>query len=174
MIMESKPYRDYNHGSFEEEWGNHDGSSEWWYATGFLHDEEQNLYSYQFTLNKLCVAGTLRFMSVLSVTDFANNNHLTTQPLANEENITIEQYDIGVDGISLLHREKDRMLIKVTPLDQDFSFELELKNGKGSFWHCDNGVLKMGSEDCELHPRSWTKNNRCVILNSTERVYFYG
>ena len=40
------------------------------------------------------------------------------------------------------------MLIKVTPLDQDFSFELELKNGKGSFWHCDNGVLKMGSEDC--------------------------
>ena len=45
------PYREADHGSFEEEWPPHEGVLGWWYATGYLQDTSNpdQLYAYQYT-----------------------------------------------------------------------------------------------------------------------------
>ena len=41
--------------SMEEEFLSHKNGSEWWYCTGYLHDESRRLFSFQFTLAKVIV-----------------------------------------------------------------------------------------------------------------------
>ena len=55
MAKRELNYKGRTHGTFEEEWGLHRDCSEWWYATGYLYDEDNRLYSFQFTLLRIRV-----------------------------------------------------------------------------------------------------------------------
>ncbi len=50
----SIPYRQENHGSFDDEWAVHKKVSGWWYITGYFTDptDPERLYSFQFTVIK--------------------------------------------------------------------------------------------------------------------------
>ena len=46
------PYRETNHGTFDEEWPPHKKCSGWWYITGYFSDKNnpEHLYSFQYTV----------------------------------------------------------------------------------------------------------------------------
>ncbi len=77
--FEEIPYQKGKHGTFEEEWLSHKKISEWWYATGYFTDEDDKMYSYQFTVLRPLVMGTRPFVMHLALTDFTTGEHYFTQ-----------------------------------------------------------------------------------------------
>jgi len=137
------PYRTRDHGTFDEEWGCHRKSSEWWYATGYFNNDAGTLYSYQFTLIRtplLCLTPNLL---MLALTDFATGQHIYSQQ------VTLTSRDITIDGHTVQFGDvakvaKDAQGLHLAVRRKDFALDLTLAYGKGACWHCDNGVLRMG------------------------------
>ena len=162
MIAQSTPYRDFGHGSFDEEWGCHDGSSEWWYATGYVRDAESNLYGYQYTLNRINLQGVYTYLLITSITDFAGDRHLYTQRVASSDaGITIDGSTIRFDDVATLTRDESG--IRISAQGDGFSFGVALDYGKGAFWHCENGVLRMGSADTEATTTYYSYTNMPTV-----------
>ena len=142
------PYRQENHGTFDEEWPIQKGISGWWYITGYFTEEgkQEPLYSYQFTVIKPRVFGFSPWLLQLAVTDVQNGKHHFVQRM------TLSHPDIHVTGdtvhyqsLAHLKRENDCMQLQVhTDL---FDLELRLDKGKGATWHADDGVLVMGGRE---------------------------
>ena len=138
------PYRGAQHGSFEEEWGMHRGISEWWYATGYLTDEDSGeMFSFQYTLTHTKIKALQPFVIMLALTDFSTGEHHYSQ------NVKFFSRDIQIDGETVrfgetacLHRSPEGM--RLTASHRAFQLDLEMEPGKGAFWHCDNGMLQMG------------------------------
>ena len=136
-------YRFGQHGGFDEEWGLHKGVSEWWYATGTLSNEEGTMFSYQFTMLRVKAAFLRPYILMLALTDFAAWRHRYYQ------NITLKTSDIIITDRLLrfgneIMLEKGTQSMRLSIRQKDFSLELELENGKGAVWHCDDGFLQMG------------------------------
>jgi predicted secreted hydrolase len=137
------PYRDLDHGTFEEEWGFHKKASEWWYATGYFTDGDNRLYSFQYTLVKAHIARVEPFIIMLSLTDFENGNHHYFQRAKlGSGNVFIDDKTVQYGDISKIVKGETGMTL--TGRHKDFSLDLQLGYGKGASWQCDNGVLKMG------------------------------
>ena len=137
------PYHLHDHKGFAEEWGLHKKSSEWWYATGVLNDEEGKLYSYQFTLLRIRAAFLSPYILMLALTDFETGRHRYRQKITlSTKGIEIlpERLRFGADV--LLEKHASGMRLRVS--EPDFSLALDLNYGKGAVWHCDNGALQMG------------------------------
>lgn len=143
-IMEI-PYRGAEHGSFEEEWLSRKGASEWWYATGVLHDESGTLYSYQVVLIKACLGIMTPWFTQLALTNFETGKHYYYEhKQRNDKGVTVNETTASHEGTLSIVKGAQRMTI-IGNADV-FSFELDCDYGKGAFWHCDNGLLKMGTE----------------------------
>ncbi len=137
------PYRGKDHGDFEEEWLSHKKASEWWYATGFVHDEEGNEYSYQYTLIKATLPMISPWIVHLVVTDFANEKHYFTKKVdKNDKNVTVDETTVKYGEIAELTKDANGMHIVAN--GDGFAFDVNMGFGKGAFWHCDNGYLLMG------------------------------
>ena len=142
------PYREQDHGGFDEEWNPHYGANDWWYITGYLRGEElpDSLYSYQFT-----VINPRRFKKTLYLLDIAFSDIHTGKHLFKRKvRLTGQKTGIFEGTVTflpygLLKRSMNEMLLttKTTGLE----LNLNLNMGKGASWHGDNGILVMGLPD---------------------------
>lgn len=139
-------YRGREHGSFAQEWGLHKGCSEWWYATGYLKDNLERLYSFQFTVLRVRVGIFYPYRVMLGLTDFSTGSHEYYQNIQfSAKNITIDSDTVGYGDIAQVRKMEQGM--KLVARHKNFSLDLELDYGKGAVWHCDNGFLQMGIPD---------------------------
>jgi predicted secreted hydrolase len=137
------PYKDKNHGDFEEEWCCHKKASEWWYATGYFTDADAHMYSFQLTLINPHIFGVEPYIIMLALTDFRAEKHYYSQKTKLlSKSIVIDKKTVSFGNIAKVVKGKSSMIL--TASHNDFSLDLKLDYGKGAFWHCDNGVLRMG------------------------------
>ena len=75
------PYREHDHGTFDEEWLPHKKSSGWWYITGYLSDKNnpEHLYTYQYTVAQGRILGKTVYIQHMSFTDIQSGSHLFNQ-----------------------------------------------------------------------------------------------
>ncbi|NHI95025.1 MAG: hypothetical protein EAX96_21220 [Candidatus Lokiarchaeota archaeon] len=143
------PYRELDHGSFDEEWLPHKKSSGWWYITGYLTDKENSsqLYSFQYTVIQARMYGITTYMLHMGLTDFQEESHLFKQKiqLRKKKNVRVNQDEIAYEPYTRLIKEQKQF--KLTMATTEFNLNLVMQKGKGAFWHCDNGVLIMGLID---------------------------
>jgi len=141
--FEQIPYNPDALGSFEREWLCHKGISEWWYATGYFHDENGRLFSFQYTLVRIHVHAVRMYMLMLAVTDIETGRHHFVQvPAFSGKGIVIDASMLCFRDTAVLTKEESGM--HITAKAADFNYDLFLDYGKGAFWHCDNGKLQMG------------------------------
>ena len=137
------PYKGKDHGGFEEEWCCHKKASEWWYATGYLTDMDKKLYSFQFTLVKPHVFSLEPYVIMLALTDFGATKHYYSQKTALvSRSVVIDEDTVSFGNIAKVVKGESSMML--TARHKDFALDLKLDYGKGAFWHCDNGFLRMG------------------------------
>ncbi len=150
--IQERPFINGEHGTFNEEWMAHKKSQDWWYCTGFLHDAEGTLYSYQFTILRLYTFKIRPYLLMMALTDFEAGRHYYYQTIsftAKHFRLTTEEVAYG----DLARVVKGESGMKLTMQHKRFSMDLDLDYGKGAVWHCDAGNLKMGLES----KRHWTQ-----------------
>jgi predicted secreted hydrolase len=144
------PYREADHGSFEEEWPPHKGVIGWWYATGYLQDisNPDHLYAFQYTQFNFLFRPEepYRINPIyqlnLTFTDFQTGQYISEEArspaservYANEESVLFED--------TSLVRGKDHITLVGKGNQVQYSFDLKI--AKSPVWHADNGVLVMG------------------------------
>lgn len=132
--------------SFEREWLCHRGVSEWWYSTGYFHDENGRLFSFQFTLIRALLSILRTYILMLAVTDIESGKHyFVQQPAFSTSGIEINEKELRFRDFARLIKEEKGMHLTAT--SARFSMDLFLEYGKGAFWHCDHGKLQMGIPD---------------------------
>jgi predicted secreted hydrolase len=142
------PYREIDHGTFDEEWLPHEKTSGWWYITGYLSDKQNpdHLYSYQYTVAQGQVLGKRIYILHMALSDLKDDTHLFKQEVrlwrgkkvgANNNKIVFAPYTI-------LSKEQNQLYLEVTT--EEFSLNLILQKEKEAIWHCDNGILVMGDQ----------------------------
>lgn len=143
------PYRERDHGTFDEEWAPHKKTSGWWYITGYLTDKEHpdHLFSYQYTVIQARMFGITSYLLQVAFTDFQTNSHLFKQIVQARrgKNVRANHDEVVYAPYASLRKEQDKFVLATTT--DEFDLHLELNKGKGASWHCDNGVLVMGLPD---------------------------
>jgi predicted secreted hydrolase len=133
------------HGSVNKEWSVHKNAVGWWYITGTFTDENDKLYSYQFTVIR-SKAFILRPVALhLALTDFDNQKHYFKQEVKPGKNGVIIN-DTVVQFSNEVTLTKDIAGMHLACNTTEFSLRLDLGYGKEPVWQCNNGYLKMGSE----------------------------
>jgi predicted secreted hydrolase len=142
---ESIPYREADHGGFDEEWLPHRRVSEWWYVTGAVNDaaRPERLFSFQATFIRPRIFGITPSILQLAVTDVGAGRHTFVQRLA------LLPGRLTVDGASVsfgteARLEKRNGELRLEGRGQGFAFDLRMQDVKAPVWHGDNGVLVMG------------------------------
>lgn len=144
--IKRKPYPGRNHGSFADEWISHKKASEWWYATGYFSDQQDTIYSYQFTIIHPRVMKLRPFILHLGLTDLSFGKHYFTQTVNFlGKSVVIDEKSAQFDTVARVIKGQHAMAL--TCQDKEFSLDLQLEYGKGATWHCDDGFLLMGSAD---------------------------
>ena len=146
QIYKRIPYREADHGNFEEEWLPHKRSSGWWYITGYLTDKQnpEYLYSYQYTVAQGYLFGKTIYILHIALTDLQKNTHLFKQKvkLFRGKNVQATNTEVIYAPYTRLVKEQEQFKLSMTT--DEFDLNLELQKVKGAIWHCDNGVLAMG------------------------------
>ncbi len=147
--------------SFEDVFLSHRKDSEWWYCTGYLESEEGHLFSYQFTLANVKIAGIRFHLFISAVTDFESGKHYNYQtPIFFNKGLTTTQDKLIVKGQTEVTFKENKYAkmgsISMKMHEKDFDLEVEMEATKPPVWHCDNGVLQMGIQN-----------------NDKERTYYY-
>jgi predicted secreted hydrolase len=137
------PYKERNHGTFEEEWLCHRKTSEWWYATGYCYNENKKMYSFQFTMIKLYLFRLTPFILMCAVTDIEADKHYYNQRFSITDGKIVMSPDVVAFGDTAKLTKGNRSMRLEMHTDK-FAADMELDYGKGAFWHCDNGHLMMG------------------------------
>ena len=90
---------------FDTEWLLHKKCSEWWYSTSILRDEENNLYSCQYTFLRMRLLPFLKpYILMSAITDFKTKKHYYTQ------SFTLSKNEIEIDKTKVVC--KDASIIK--------------------------------------------------------------
>ena len=141
------PYRESNHGDFNEEWLPHKKVSGWWYITGYLEniDNPKEIYSYQYTILRARVKIVTVIVMQLAITNFQTGEHLYSQTFKIREKKFYQDNVVKFSDEAVLIRNEKDMDLDIN--SAKFSLKLNLQNGKGAFWHGKNGVLVMGDLD---------------------------
>lgn len=164
--MKKIKYDPLNHGSFETEWGIHKNCREWWYATGIMFDDDNNMYSYQYTLLHLAFGIFVPKVAMVALTDYKNKRHYYLQTMAGRNaRVVIDENQASVVGVASAKKEDSGMRIELS--HKDFSMNLLCDYGKGPIWHCDDGLLQMGIPDEKATTLyySWTNMPTEGVLN---------
>ena len=146
---ETIPYREKNHGTFDEEWLPHKKASGWWYITGYFNDKENpnDLYTFQYTVAQGQVLGITAYILHMSLTDVQKGPHLFKQTvrLRKKKKIRANYDEVVYEPFTVFRKEQEYFDLKVNT--EDFDLDLKMDKGKGAIWHCDDGVLAMGLPD---------------------------
>jgi len=159
--MKKIKYDPINHQDFDVEWGIHYNNREWWYATGILFDEDNNMYSYQYTLLHLAFGFIVPKVAMVALTDYKNNRHYYLQSKAKA---IISETEASVKDVASAIKTNEG--IKINLKHKDFTLDLNCLYGKGPVWHCDNGLLQMGISDPKATTLyySWTNMPTSGVL----------
>ena len=140
------PYREINHGKFDEEWPPHEKASGWWYITGYLGDKQNpdHLYSYQYTVAQGLVLGKRVYILHMALSDLDDDTHLFKQEtrLRRGKKIQANYNEVVYAPYTVLSKNQKQLNLEINT--DEFELNLILEKGKGAIWHCDNGVLAMG------------------------------
>ena len=129
--------------SFDHEWLLHKKCKEWWYATGILFDDENNMYSYQYTLLHISMGIVTAKIAMMALTDYKNQRHYYLQtPASRKAPIVVTEQEASIGEIASAKKTKNEIRILLN--HKDFSLNLMAAYGKGAFGHCDHGKLQMG------------------------------
>jgi len=168
------PYREKDHGDFNEEWPPHKKVSGWWYITGYLSDPKhpEHIYSYQYTLLRARIYGVTSTVLQLAFTDFATGKHFFKQRFSlRERKFFVDENNIQFPPLAHLQRGEDG--ISLTMQTDEFSLNLNLDYGKGAFWHGDDGVLVMGLPDDPVQRTVYySYAGEKITLNVTGKSWF--
>lgn len=135
---------------FQKDWLEHRDIHEWWYATGIVTDEEDNLYSFQYTVIHTNLTLVRPWILMLAVTDFKHQKHYYAQKFRlGRKSIQITPEKIEFLS-SYLNVGDHGMHLQATA--DDFAYDLKLTFDKPPVWHCDAGKLVMGTD----HPKDTT------------------
>lgn len=140
------------HKSFEDEFLTHAKCSEWWYATGYLEDEDKNLFSFQFTLAKIKVAGIRFHMLLTSVTDINAQKHYYGQQQAffGKNIITTSHETTFVNLASVKYAPSEKSALgnmEMSINTKEYELRLNMRTQKAPVWNCEDGKLQMGILD---------------------------
>lgn len=132
--------------NFDTEWLLHKKCSEWWYSTSILRDKQNNLYSCQYTFLRMRLLPFLKpYILMSAVADFQAKKHYYTQEFTlSKKSIEIDKDKVVCNNANIF-KNKNNMIIE--SIGDKFSYKLNLKYGKGPYWHCNKGKLYMGIED---------------------------
>jgi predicted secreted hydrolase len=126
----------------EEEWLPHKVKVEWWYASGYLKDKEENLYFYQFTIFHGVKMGLEGYITHVAVSDYSNDkryfsdqNHFKKKYCRFNENI------INCGNHSMMRYYDNLFLTSETAY---FDLELKLNPDPPVVWHGEDGIISMG------------------------------
>jgi len=140
------PYREIDHGEFDEEWPPHKKASGWWYITGYLADKQnpEHLYSYQYTVSQGQVFGKKVYILHTALSDLEDDSHLFKQEARlRRGKKVIATYDKVVYApFTTLSKDHNHLNLEITT--DEFDLNLVLQKDKEAIWHCDKGVLVMG------------------------------
>jgi predicted secreted hydrolase len=142
------PYREKDHGVFDEEWEPHRGATDWWYATGYLKDltRPEHLYSYQFTVFNPRHFGKNFYDLNLALTDIQTGLHIFKNRIKlSGERVKIDRNSVSFHPYAWLQKNDQGMALMARLKGLEFSLNLDL--GKGAFWHGDDGVIVMGAPE---------------------------
>ncbi len=143
------------HLSMDEEFPCHKNGPEWWYSTGYMHNEEGQLISYQFTLAKIRLFGITFNILITGLTDLETGRHFYTQEsIFFGKNVIITPSLVGVEGKAKMTFTAEKLTVKMT--GEDYSLNIDLDVVKPRVWHCDEGALKMGIEQNYTYYWSYT------------------
>lgn len=137
------------HGSMQDEFLCHRKGPEWWYATGYLHDETGRMFSYQFTLAKIRIYGVQFHILMTAVTDFqTRRHHYAQQSIFFGRDVIITPRRVGVDGVAQMTFADQPVGLEIG--GKDYALRLEVQATKPAVWHAEDGALQMGI------PGEWT------------------
>jgi predicted secreted hydrolase len=146
------------HQGMEDEFLCHRNGSEWWYCTGFIHDESGKLFSFQFTLARVRIYRVQFHILMTALTDFETGKHYYAQrPIFFGKNITITSEKVGLNGLAEMKFSGHEL--KLNMGGDDYTLSLDMNAVKSPVWHCDNGVLKMGVDDPKETTYYWSYTN---------------
>lgn len=162
---------DLNNLDFDKDWNLHKKCREWWYATGILFDDDNNMYSYQYTLLSLRFGPLHLFNGMIAFTDYKNNKHYYLQdPTLNKKKLIINDNEATYINVARAIKQDDGFVIELN--HKDFNLNLKTEYNKGAFWHCDNGKLQMGLEKEDETTLYYSYTNMptvgSVIINGQE------
>ena len=119
------PYRESNHGSFDDEWAPHKNSSGWWYITGYFSDKNNSnsLYSFQYTVVQGRIYGITAYILHMGLTDFQKNSHLFKQKvqLRKKGNIGATHDKVVFAPYTSLTRDQQNLTLEVTTDEFDLN-----------------------------------------------------
>ena len=143
------------HRSMDEEFLCHKKGPEWWYSTGYMHDEEGKLFSYQFTLAKIRLFGITFNILITGLTDFETGQHYYTQEsIFFGKNVFIKPDRVGVTGKAEMTFAAGKLGVEMA--GENYSFAVNLDVVKPRVWHCDEGTLQMGIDKNRTYYWSYT------------------
>lgn len=152
--------------SMNEEFKCHRQGFEWWYTTGYMTDENDRLFTFQFTLSKIRVYGIKFNLLMTAVTDIEKGKHYYNQKaIFFEKDVVIMPRRVGVDGIAEMTFPLDKSDGGQLGLDMTgdgYALTLDIEMAKKPIWQCENGVLRMGIEAPLAKTYYWSYTNLSV------------
>jgi predicted secreted hydrolase len=131
------------HRKMEDEFLYHKNGPEWWYATGYMNDEEGKLFTYQFTLAKIRIYGIKINILMTALTDFeTGKHHYGQQAIFFEKNVIVTPRRVGVEGSAEMTFEGQKLGLKMA--GDAYKLALQMNLVKPAVWHCEDGKLQMG------------------------------
>ncbi len=140
------------HKTFEDEFLVHKKTSEWWYTTGYIEDEDKNKFAFQFTITKVKMFGIPFHMLLTSVTDLQTEKHYYGQQVAffGKGLITNSKETTFGNKAGVKYSTNDKCSfgkMDVFINADDYKLKLNLDALKTPVWNCDDGKLLMGVTD---------------------------
>ena len=152
--------------SMEEEFLCHRQGFEWWYATGYLNDENGRLFTFQFTLSKIKVYGVKFNLLMTAVTDIENAKHYYNQKsIFFEKDVIINPGRVGVDGSAEMTFPLDKSAggkLGLNMHGEEYALTLDIDMVKKPIWQCRDGVLQMGIDAPQAKTYYWSYTNLAV------------
>jgi len=130
----------------------HRKCSEWWYATGYLEDEEKNLFSFQYTLAQVRVMGVKFHMLLTAVTDIRTQRHYYAQHQAFfGKGVTGSLKETAFGALASIRYAPNGKStfgsMELSMRAEEYALRLRMEAQKAPVWNCEDGILQMGVPD---------------------------
>ena len=129
-------------GTYQTNWKPKDSKTEWWYATGNLTDENDNIYFYQFTIFHAVRLGAQAYATHIALSDYQTQERIFEGKIyihQNNYNFTNDTIQVGKNIISL---NNNQITMDVT--SKNIQYNLVSNSTKPAVWHGKEGIISMG------------------------------